>query len=173
MHQSSYDIVHDFVDDYVKCGDVVLEIGSCDVNGSHRGLFNHCKYIGLDIEDGPNVDVVVNNPHHWIEIDKSSIDVVICASVIEHTEYPWKVFQEIQRVLKPNGCFCIIAPAIWEEHRFPIDCYRFYPDGMKVLCEYACLNPEHVGMVEAYNTKEEPVDGWYDCYCIGKNLYNS
>ena len=35
MHQSSFDIVSKFVKEYVKPDDVVLEVGSCDVNGSY------------------------------------------------------------------------------------------------------------------------------------------
>jgi len=171
MHQSSYDIVSNFAKDYVGDNDVVLEIGSCDINGSHKHLFTNCKYIGMDIEDGPNVDIVVKDPYHWNEIETSSIDIVICASVIEHAKYPWLTFREIQRVLKCNGCFCIVAPAVWEEHKYPVDCYRFYPDGMRALCEWACLECEYTEVTKAYHTTDIP-DSWEDCYCIGLNLYN-
>ena len=39
----------------------------------------------------------------------------------------------------PYGLACIIAPACWHKHRYPIDCYRFYPDGMIALCKWAGL----------------------------------
>ena len=36
----------------------VLEIGSLDINGSIRGLFDAKTYIGVDLDNGPSVDVV-------------------------------------------------------------------------------------------------------------------
>ncbi|MDB0050250.1 hypothetical protein N9F31_02215, partial [Pseudomonadales bacterium] len=36
----------------------VLEIGSYDVNGSIRSLFNAQNYVGVDLVEGPGVDVV-------------------------------------------------------------------------------------------------------------------
>jgi SAM-dependent methyltransferase len=171
MHKSSFDIVKNFACDYVNLDDVVVEVGSCDVNGNYKELFINSKYIGMDIVDGPNVDIVVHDPHNWSELLTSSIDVVICASVIEHVKFPWIIFKEIQRILKPNGCFCIVAPAVWEEHKYPIDCYRFYPDGMKALCEQAYLAVDVCDVTDAYD--DEMLIGWKDCYCIGINPYNS
>ena len=39
-------------------GKRVLEVGSLDINGSVRGYFQDCEYIGLDVGPGPGVDVV-------------------------------------------------------------------------------------------------------------------
>jgi hypothetical protein len=41
------------------------------------------------------------------------------------------------RVLKPEGWMFITAPFSWHIHRYPIDCWRFVPDGMRVLFEDA------------------------------------
>jgi hypothetical protein len=46
---------------------------------------------------------------------------------------------EIARVLKPEGLCCIIAPSSGPVHRFPIDCWRFYPDGLRAVARYAGL----------------------------------
>jgi hypothetical protein len=57
-----------FVDNYAskitKDKVRVLDVGSYDVNGSYRHLFDKSKYhyTGLDMEEGPNVDIVLNNP---------------------------------------------------------------------------------------------------------------
>ena len=37
----------------------VLDMGSLDINGSNRYLFENCTYIGIDLSKGENVDVVV------------------------------------------------------------------------------------------------------------------
>ena len=44
--------------------------------------------------------------------------------------------EEIARVLKPGGKVCIIAPNGFEEHRYPVDCYRFFSDGMIAMARY-------------------------------------
>lgn len=165
MHTSSYKIVSDFTDKYVQGGDVVLDIGSCDVNGTFWDLFTHCEYLGLDIEDGPNVDVVVSDPYDWVTIDTESIDIVVCGSVIEHVEFPWLTFEEIYRVLKVGGYFCITAPMIWVEHKHPLDCYRFHVDGMKSLCKWAALTCIEVNQIPA---EHDGVGGFVDCYIIGR-----
>ena len=46
----------------------IFELGSYDVNGSIRSIFNNVsKYIGLDLIEGPGVDVVYDGKN--IQID--------------------------------------------------------------------------------------------------------
>jgi SAM-dependent methyltransferase len=119
----------------------VLDFGSQNINGSYRSLFPEEKWIytGLDQEIGDNVDLLVADPHSWKEVEDSSYDVLISGQALEHVEFPWLVFEEIYRVLKPMGLCCIIAPSSGPEHRYPIDCWRFYPDGMRSFCKHAGL----------------------------------
>ncbi|MEM1725222.1 MAG: methyltransferase domain-containing protein, partial [Thermoplasmata archaeon] len=42
---------------------------------------------------------VVKDPYNWIEIEDSSVDVVISGQAFEHIEYPWLTIKEIYRVL--------------------------------------------------------------------------
>ena len=125
-----------FVDNYAskinKREVKVLDVGSYDVNGSYKHLFNEQKYTytGLDMEDGPNVDIVLRNPYDWEAIDADSFDVVISGQAFEHIEFFWKIMEEMTRVLKKDGLLCIIAPNGFGEHRYPVDCYRFFTDGM-------------------------------------------
>jgi len=58
----------------------------------------------------------------------------------EHVEYFWLTAREMARVLKPNGLMCIIVPSQGREHRHPVDCWRFLPDGMKALAKYIGVN---------------------------------
>jgi len=44
---------------------------------------------------------------------------------------------EVARVLKPGGICCILVPSSGPEHRHPLDCWRFYPDGMVSLAHFA------------------------------------
>ena len=40
------------------------------------------------------------------------------------------------RVLKSNGFIFLIAPSAGQIHRYPVDCYRFYPEAYKALAKY-------------------------------------
>jgi hypothetical protein len=48
---------------------------------------------------------------------------------------------EISRVLVPGGLVCIIAPGAQGVHRFPVDCWRFFPDSWAALCALTGLEP--------------------------------
>jgi SAM-dependent methyltransferase len=123
----------------------VLDVGSYDVNGSYRHLFpeNRYHYSGLDMENGPNVDIVLSNPYDWGELNTDSFDVVISGQAFEHIEFFWITMSEMTRVLKKDGLLCLIAPNGFSEHRYPVDCYRFFTDGMIALARYVCLTPFH------------------------------
>ncbi len=123
----------------------VLDVGSYDVNGSYRHLFDPKKYLytGLDMELGPNVDIVLPNPYDWSEIQSDTFDIVISGQAFEHIEFFWKTMEEMTRVTKKNGLLCIIAPHGFGEHRYPVDCYRFFSDGMLALARYVGIEPLH------------------------------
>ena len=130
-----------FVDNYVKGkGKVrVLDVGSYDVNGCMRPLFDgtEAEYFGLDIEAGPNVDIVMNEPYNWDNIPDESFDFVISANAFEHIEYPWLTIKLIYNKLKHGGIACIHAPFSIPEHRYPTDCYRYFSDGFRALAKWA------------------------------------
>lgn len=116
----------------------VLDVGSYDVNGSYKELFSDSRYeyIGLDMSPGPNVDFVLQNPYNWKGVKTDSYDIVISGQAFEHIEFFWKTMEEMARVLRKNGLLCIIAPNGFDEHRYPVDCYRFFSDGMISLARY-------------------------------------
>ena len=93
MHQSSILRMKWFVDHYTskisKSQVKVLDVGSYDVNGSYKPLFAEKKYLytGLDMEDGSNVDLVLENAYDWDAIATDSFDVVISGQAIEHIEF--------------------------------------------------------------------------------------
>ena len=153
-----------FVDNYVskinKSEIRVLDVGSYDVNGSYKHLFNEQKYnyTGLDMEDGPNVDIVLRNPYDWSAIETDSFDVVISGQVFEHAEFFWITMDEMTRVLKQDGLLCLILPNGFGEHRYPVDCYRFFTDGMLALARYVSIEPLHAHTNCAPNVN---ADEWY------------
>ena len=112
----------------------ILDIGSCDINGSYRPLFDApgWVYSGLDIAAGKNVDIVASELYHY-PVENESFDVVVSGQTLEHVEDLLAVTLEMKRALKPGGSMCVIAPCNDVEHRYPIDCWRFFPDGFRWL----------------------------------------
>jgi SAM-dependent methyltransferase len=123
----------------------VLDVGSYDVNGSYKQFFADTRfsYTGLDMAEGPNVDIAVENPYYWSSVEDESFDVIISGQAFEHIEFFWLTLSEMIRALKKEGLMCIIAPREMGRHRYPIDCYRFDVDGMIALAKYGNLKPLH------------------------------
>jgi len=67
----------------------VLEVGSYFVNDSIRTLFNGCQYTGLDLTDGPGVDIITSG--HEFQA-KCAFDVVISCECLEHNPFYLKTF---------------------------------------------------------------------------------
>jgi hypothetical protein len=52
--------------------------------------------------------------------------------------------KQVKQHIEPGGIVCIIAPHTWPEHKHPIDTYRYYPDGMRDLFDYAGIEETHI-----------------------------
>ncbi len=174
MHQSSYENMKKFVQSNFKNLDSknksrVLDVGSLDVNGTYRNLFNNDFWIyeGLDMEHGENVDFVPKEPYDWKELKSNTYDLVISGQALEHIEYPWKTFENIERVLKPSALCCIIAPSSGPKHKHPVDCWRFYPDGMKALCKHANLETLSCSIIEQ-KTEDNSFELWKDIVLVAR-----
>ncbi|MFM8861853.1 MAG: methyltransferase domain-containing protein [Acidimicrobiia bacterium] len=146
MHDSSFAKMSAFVDQYLSDRRdshlEILDFGSQEIGGqpdsSYRNLFDTPDWVyrGLDMVQGPNVDIVVTDPFSWPSIADDSIDVVVSGQVLEHVDYFWISVFEIGRVLRPGGIATLIAPSAGPEHRFPRDCWRFYTDGFESIAGY-------------------------------------
>lgn len=148
-HKSSRREIRKFFVKYARPNIRILEVGSRipeEQRNNYRNRYYlyteyyNIEYIGMDIEDGENVDLVVKDPYDWKEIPDEGFDLVIATQVLEHVEFFWIVFKEMVRVLKRKGYMCVIVPSICHMHRFPVDCWRFLPDGMAALAKYMKIN---------------------------------
>jgi SAM-dependent methyltransferase len=81
----------------------VLDIGSLDINGNNRFLFTDCEYTGLDVGEGPNVDIV--SVGHLYDAPDESFDTIISTEVFEHDMFYEQTIKNIIRMLKPGGAF--------------------------------------------------------------------
>ena len=62
----------------------VVDIGSLDINGNNRYLFENYEYIGVDVGHAPNVDIISKG--HEFKSDKL-FDIVISSECFEHDMY--------------------------------------------------------------------------------------
>ena len=150
---------------------VILDLGSLDVNGSYKEIFDQPAwcYRGLDMAPGKNVDIVLKNPYHWKEVGSNSVDVIISGQAFEHIEFFWISMIEIARVLKPGGLCCIIAPSGGYEHKYPVDCWRFYPDGFSALAHFARLKVIEVSTQwESDDQYDARSNSWRDSVLVSK-----
>lgn len=150
----------------------VLDIGSYDQNGTYKELFRDMEvsYTGLDMAMGPNVDIVPKDVYQWSEIKSQTFDLVISGQAFEHIEYPWLTIKEIERILKPSGLCIIIAPNAGVEHKAPLDCYRFFPDGLEALAKWAGLAVLHSGVagVPFLHDSDDWVSDWNDVTLVAQ-----
>src|SRR5215831_20936606 len=116
----------------------ILEIGSYQVPGQEeladlRGLFPGKPYTGIDVRPGPGVDRVASVeelPHA-----DASIGTVLAMNTFEHVPHFWRGFEEIRRVLRPDGAFLVSCPFYFRIHHHPCDYWRFTPDAFRLLLD--------------------------------------
>ena len=87
-------------------GRMVLDCGSLDINGNNRFLFDSCNYIGIDIEEGKNVDVV-SRVHRFAPGKK--YDVVISSEMLEHDCHYAESLKNMFLLTKPGGLLLFTA----------------------------------------------------------------
>lgn len=81
----------------------VLDVGSLDINGNNRYLFEDASYLGIDVAEGRNVDQVALA--HELDEPDESFDVIISTECFEHDMYFSRSLKNIVRMLKSGGLF--------------------------------------------------------------------
>lgn len=170
MHKSSLKEMDQFFTKYPVKNKfyTILDIGSLSVHGhkTYRDLLNKhtdfsCSYLGVDIIDGPNVDIVAN-PNDYLGSQLiTRFDMIISGQTLEHVDNLFMFMQSLISVADPvKGCLiCLIAPGSGPEHHKP-DYWRILPDGMQTLFSWVNIKP-----LEIYNNGIKP---WCDTVGIGE-----
>jgi len=169
MHKTSFNEMRNILTRFDGNKDLnVLDVGSRDINGSYRPLIAATwNYTGIDLQSGPNVDVLMTNPD-IIPFPDSQFDVILCGQCLEHVRSPISLLREIYRTLKPKGWILAVAPAKCHLHSFPYDYWRFMPEGMKVILEDAGFKSPQVyakpdGIIddaEKFHSHRSVIDCW-------------
>lgn len=166
MHRTAYEHGRQFFELYWRPEfSKIIELGSQDVNGTLR---DHCPagatYIGIDMEPGKGVDLVVSAGEP-LPMAADTVDVAVTSSAFEHDVCFWETFLELVRVLKPGGLLYVNAPSNHAFHRYPVDCWRFYPDAGHALALWATRRGMEVELAESFVAAPE-AEGWADFIAV-------
>lgn len=168
MHENSQRLMAWFCATYLTSMErlSVLDVGAKDYdegspgNGTYKKHFMGAgQYVGADIEPGANVDHVMPDEFTILFLD-GAFDVVISGQTLEHARYPNQLVKEMARVLRSGGLMCLIAPFKADEHKYPRDCWRILPDGMRVLMGDAGLEVKdaHIEWVDTIAVGYKPTE---------------
>jgi SAM-dependent methyltransferase len=167
MHDTAMEYGELFFRKYLGSGTKlkVVDIGAQDVNGSLRDFAkpNH-DYVGVDFVEGQGVDVIITDPYALPFAD-GSVDAAVCSSCFEHSEFFWLLFNEILRILRPSGVLYLNVPSNGAFHRYPVDCWRFYPDSGIALQNWARRSGYQTAMLESF-TGVQKESMWNDFVAV-------
>lgn len=145
----------------------IVEIGSYQVAGQEeignlRELFPGTKYLGIDIREGPGVDLV--GSVESLPCEDASAGTVIALNTFEHVTRFWRGFAEVRRVLRPDGVFFVSVPFYFHIHQYPSDYWRFTPEGLAVL-----LEDYPAAIIGWQGPEKKPLNVW--AIAFGENGY--
>lgn len=144
----------------------VIEVGSRQAINQEdiadmRDFFGKSNYVGVDMQEGPGVDVVQKGEK--LPFADRSIDTVLCLETFEHCDKPWEVAKEIERVVSSKGAVIVSSQQNFPIHMHPSDYFRYTPHGLKSLFpslqskmviaisppfdDEVKLNPQHVILI--------------------------
>jgi SAM-dependent methyltransferase len=152
MHDTAMEFGRLFFDGYIgaRSGLTIVDIGGRDVNGSLRSVAPAGnRYLAVDFTPGDGVDIVITDPY-VLPFEDATVDVVVSSSCFEHAEFFWLLFNECLRVLRPEGLLYINAPSNGAFHRYPVDCWRFYPDSGIALQNWGRRSGYNCALLESF-----------------------
>ena len=155
----------------------VLEVGSYDVNGSVRPIVEKTlysqQYIGIDIREGPLVDIVMPADKLTEKFGVQSFDIVICSEVMEHVENWRDVIDNIKRVLKVDGTlFLTTRSKGFPYHEFPTDFWRYEVEDIRnIFASYDIMALESDWQAPGVFIKAKKLPSSILCDLSGINLY--
>jgi len=83
---------------------VVLDVGSGDINGNNRFLFDNCIYEGNDVIQARNVTIVSKTKD--LPFNDRHFDTIVSTECFEHDPEYRDSLLKIYSMLKEDGLFC-------------------------------------------------------------------
>jgi SAM-dependent methyltransferase len=153
----------------------VLDVGSGDINGNNRSLFENCHYEGNDVIQANNVTIVSKTKD--LPFNNNTFHTIISTECFEHDPEYKESFIKIYDMLKPDGLFCFTCASTGRlEHgtrrTTPKDSYGTIGNLEDMSDYYKNLNEKDVNEVLQFNTLFSVWDTYYnsetkDLYFVG------
>ena len=126
-----------------------MEVGSRNVNGSLRPIIERSSpadYIGVDIENGPGVDMICDADKLVDVFGSNKFDLVVSMEMLEHVKDWQKVISNIKKACNPGGVILITTRSYgFHYHAYPYDFWRYEMNDMKEIfndCEILALESD-------------------------------
>lgn len=129
-NSNRYHQIYEFIKNSISFNDVILDIG-CAAGGFLKYLHNkgYKNLNGVDVSKS-YVQANANQNEYKVKYGTAealpfkdgTFDLVMMDQVLEHVVDPNNVFNEVNRVLKENGVFCISVPDA-ERYKDNPDCF--------------------------------------------------
>lgn len=124
----------------------ILDVGGRDIgyqDRSYRSAFSDKSkhYFTADIAQGKGVTHVMPGPY-TLPFQENYFDLVVSGQTLEHVYNPFRLVNEMKRVLKTKGIIIIIVPSAGPRHDNP-DCWRFMDDSFIGIAEDCDLEILH------------------------------
>jgi hypothetical protein len=97
-HPEQRDFIREVMEKFPEYFDSVkvLEVGSLDINGSVRDFFTDCEYVGVDLGEGPGVDMIAEGQD--LNFSDGFFSTVISAECFEHNPFWRETFENMHRM---------------------------------------------------------------------------
>jgi SAM-dependent methyltransferase len=150
----------------------VLDVGSGDINGNNRFLFEDCEYDGNDVIQANNVTIVSKTKD--LPFIDNTFDTIISTECFEHDPEYKLSFIKIYNMLKPDGLFCFTCASTGRtEHgtkrTTPNDSYGTIGKLVDMSDYYKNLTEIDLNEVLSLNNLFSVWDTYYNT--ISKDLY--
>lgn len=162
-------------------GKRVLDVGSGDINGNNRFLFENCEYHGNDVIQASNVTIVSKTKDLFFQND--TFDTIISTECFEHDPEYKDSFIKIYDMLKSDGLFLFTCastnrPEHGTKRTKPYDSYGTIGNLEDMSDYYKNLTEIDLNEVLSLNTMFSVWDTYYnfsskDLYFIGIKKGNS
>lgn len=184
MHPEAKDFTHfvrSILPEYFE-NKIVLDVGSGDINGNNRELFQQCIYNGNDVIPARNVTVVSRTKD--LHFCCNYFDTIISTECFEHDPDYQESFRKIYNMLRPNGlfvftCASLNRPEHGTRRTSPNESYGTIGGNTEMQDYYKNLNVEDVYAILPFQTSFIKWDCYYntksnDIYFYGiKKGYNN
>lgn len=107
-------------------------------------------YTGIDIAQNSSSTVDIISSITNISLPDNSFHIILCTEVLEHISNTSVAFQELARLLKPNGQLIITVPFAYPLHEEPYDFVRLTPHQL-----YECARKNNLEITEIVTSGNE------------------